>query len=238
VRLRSSAYVLAIATTALGCVSRYNSRPVEISKADVELADRFPYAGDNRALLAINEAYARTDAKCSRIKAAMQVEVDGIEVKNLAIGATFAGVAAALATASGLYSLSEGQQANPTVTGFLALGAGISTTPTFFYLGSDERAGTVKDRLGKIEERRLTTNDAWRAVKSAQTDVTIANAGAKAAQAAHDKKCAPAGGAPECVGSLAQIEQRKAEVQAAVAKAFQAIDALDDNVRELGEACR
>lgn len=223
---------------AVGCVPRYNAVSPVLSEPELQAADRFPYGGANVTLQSINDRYSSTEARCTKVQGAMQREVDGIETKNLAIGASFAAVAAGLAAASGIYSLSKGDDADPTVSALLALGAGASTTPTFFYLGSDQRATTVKERLTKVEERRKSSNDAWRAVKNAQTNITIANAELRATKEEYVAARCDAAAAPECPSLLDAVKRASGAARDAQVRGMEAIDALDDAVRDLRMACQ
>lgn len=233
-----AASVIGVMALGSGCVPRYNVPAPVVFDHDLKSADHFPYSGNNAALNSVNDTYTRTDARCRKVQGGMQGEVDGIETRNLAVAASFAAVAAGLATTSGIYTLSKKDDADPTISAVLALGAGASTAPTFFYFGSDERANVVKERVTKIEERRKTTNEAWRAVKRAQSDYDDSGDKLSIATGKYKNQCENAKPPDECEALKEQVRVATATDREMLSKVRQAIDLLDDAVRQLSAACQ
>jgi hypothetical protein len=159
------AYVLVMAT---GCVAPYNKEaPPAITPAGYKLR-LDPRFGDD-----LSKNWNDTFVFCGAMRARMVTESDNINTKNWGIGAAFAGLTAGLSLASGIYSILEGDQADGKVTAILALGAGVSTVPTFFYFGSDKRQTTVTTRIQNLDTKRAAAETAFNNLYSADRANTV-----------------------------------------------------------------
>ncbi|MGK4000657.1 hypothetical protein [Sorangium sp. So ce1024] len=188
------------------------------------------------------------DATCTKVRAEMLRETDGIAMKNLAVGAIFAAVAAGLSTASGIYNLAEGEDASPTVSAILGLGAGASTVPTFFYFGSDERQKVVQDRMKSIDERREQVNRTWQSFKAQNREFSSLSADLREATKNYEQAKAPDDQctfAPpdtlkqqQCESAKKNLENVTGRYRASIAAWHQAADSIDDAVTALADACK
>lgn len=252
-RLALSLFIL-FALLSSGCVSRYDKQLYDgkllpPNKDQREAAFNFPYlqrTGQDEVTTILAE-WPKVEASCTIVRGAMVSEADGIDTKNRGIGATFTGIAAALALSSGLYSSLAGDDSNPKIAGVLALGATGAAVPTFFYLGSDEREKTVRDRIKAIDDRRLQAEDAWstlmdadrglssadRATKSARDELTLARAGAT--------RCSDVVGEPAqevCNTAEKALKSAEQAYSEATVRWQQTADAFGAAVIKLQNSCR
>lgn len=69
-------------------------------------------------------------------------------------GSIFATLTAGLSTTSAIYSIWENGNADSRITAVLAIGAGATTVPSFFYFGSDRDVETYTKRIEEISATR------------------------------------------------------------------------------------
>lgn len=230
------------------CIRRYDTESLSPSQEEIRAANRFTYldqAPPDKVTL-INAEWAKLGARCSKIRAAMQKESDGISSKNAWTGAVFAATTAGLALASGLYTTAKGEDADPTISAGLALGAGASAVPTFFYFGSDEREKTVNSRIEGIDSASEQVQVAWQQFNTADTKFTQDNSLKDRASQEYDAArnggtCDQLATAPEKRKCEALETRLKSALEAAendVAAWHQATNALDQSVQRLLAKCR
>jgi hypothetical protein len=249
--------------TILACVKRYDTEALTPTDTEINATIKFTYPLEGRPdkVNLVNAEWPKIGAQCAKARAAMQRESDGITTRNSVVGATFAGATAALAIASGLYTTSKGEDADPTISSALALGAGGTAVPTFFYFGSDEREKVVNARIQAIDDALSRVNESWVQFNGVQIGVTQAQEAADTATDDYHAKLGCGGladdaAAARCVNSkqcdgIADLALRGAcndvrARQAATAITLReqtaawhgATNTLDQSVQKLALICR
>lgn len=243
-----AAVVALLVVLLTGCVKRYDTISLALTPADLAGASEFPYPArippDKVGL--VNGEWKKLSARCLKVRAAMQSERDGISSKNAVTGAIFAGLTAVLALASGLYTTAAGEDAEPAVSAGLALGAGVTTAPTFLYFGSDERETVVGTRIAAIDAGLEDVLRAWAAFNQVDTRINTAFDQEDSAKKEHDRvsngaECGRLSVGPErdvCEKAFASWSNAKAERSKQVTAWHDATNGLDGAVLRLISKCR
>lgn len=231
-----------------GCVHRYDTEPLSPTSDEVRVANRFTYSDETPPdkVTLVNAEWMKLGAKCAKVRAAMQRESDGIASKNAVTGALFAAVSAGLAVASGLYTTAKGDDADPTISAGLALGAGATTVPTFFFFGSDEREKIVDSRIEALDAGLEQVQVAWEQFNTADTRLTQ-NADTKERSQVRYDTLRGDGSCDdiesdtekrECFDAKARLDEAEEQESKDVAAWHDATNALDRSVQRLLVKCR
>ena len=136
-----------------GCVKRYNSDPVKVTDQDYRTTFPELLAGGKDDPFALKANWESVDRACNVRRAAIVQEADALTTRRRAIIALFTGVATGLALSTTIYNTVD-ETPNRKVTAVLGLATGLGATPTFFFLGADEREKDVRGTLNRIDAQR------------------------------------------------------------------------------------
>ncbi len=136
-----------------GCVTPYNHAPFAYDDKLV------PNKLDDHFSGPVVDNWNRTTSVCYQTRAAMTREADEITRKNTLTGALFSMLVGGLSLSATLYTTLNDDPKKKVIT-VLSLGSAVSTVPTFFYFGTDERAKILRERAGKIDQGLANANEA------------------------------------------------------------------------------
>lgn len=162
---------LVFCVVSTSCVpARYNARPIRLDPQMYAPVIEADFAGNQ----SVAENWKTTFELCREVRSYMQAEIDAIEARNNALAAVWAGLAAGAGLLASVYSMVEQDDADARVAGVLGLAAAGGAIPTFFFLGTDERAEDVRTRLADVKAKEAETRSRFDAVLSRLRDYELA----------------------------------------------------------------